>query len=103
MSSFVISLIRTVVPLLVGAVVGWLASVGIPVDLEAKAELVASLSLLSGSLYYMGVNALAARVPVFGWLLGVAAKPVYSLEQAKTQLAEKPSNPYDYTLASKPE
>ncbi|WP_166805614.1 hypothetical protein [Cryobacterium ruanii] len=37
------------------------------------------ISALAGSLYYLGVQALATRVPAFGWLLGVARNPVYGI------------------------
>ncbi|MDJ0338276.1 hypothetical protein [Cryobacterium sp. PH31-O1] len=84
MSNFFIAIIRTFVPIAVGAVVGWLASVGLELDPEVQAQAVLGISTLAASLYYLGVAALAAKVPAFGWLLGVARNPVYTLPSAKT-------------------
>ncbi|MEC5185290.1 hypothetical protein RCH12_002766 [Cryobacterium sp. MP_3.1] len=89
MSQFFIALIRTAVPLLVGSAVGWLASLGLTLDPAVEAEAVLGVTVLAGSLYYAGVSWLAAHVPAFGWLLGVAKAPVYSLEAAQAKYRPK--------------
>lgn len=89
MSNAIVALIRTLVPLLVGAIVGWLANLGLNLDPETQAQAVLALSTLAASLYYIGVTALAKRVPAVGWLLGVAKRPVYSLEAAEAEYAPK--------------
>lgn len=77
MSNFVIAIVRTVIPILVGWLVGLLAAANIPVDAEVQAGLVVSLSTLVASLYYVGVAWLERRWKWFGWLLGIARNPVY--------------------------
>ena len=77
MSNFIIAVIRTVIPILVGWAVGLLAAINIPVEPEVQAGLVVSLSALTASLYFIGVAWLARRWSWFGWLLGVARNPVY--------------------------
>jgi len=77
MSNFIIAIVRTVIPILIGWLVGLLAAINIPVDAEVQAGLIVSLSTLTASLYYVTVAWLERRWPWFGWLLGVARNPVY--------------------------
>ena len=81
MSDFVISLIRTWVPYLVAAVVGYFVSLGI-LDEETSKEAANAISggfvLIFGSLYYWIVRALASRWPGVGILLGVNKAPSYT-------------------------
>lgn len=69
------SLIRTLVPLAVGALVGWLARRGITVDSATVIPLVDSAV---AAVYYAGVRALEARWPRLGWMLGAPGAPSYS-------------------------
>lgn len=78
MSQFVIALIRTVVPSLVGAGFAWLASVGFELDGETQSALIVGLVALFTGLYYAGVTAAAKKWPWFQWLLGVGVSPSYS-------------------------
>lgn len=78
MSNFLVQIIRSVVPIVVGWVVGLLAAASINVSPEDQATLVVSASTLAASLYYIGVAWLERTYPVFGWLLGVARNPVYA-------------------------
>ena len=78
MSQFVIALIRTVVPTLVGAGFAWLASVGFALDAETQSVLIVGLVALFTGLYYAGVSAAAKRWPWFQWLLGVGVTPQYA-------------------------
>jgi hypothetical protein len=75
---YLISLIRTVVPVGIGAVLAWLASrLGVVIDGEASAGLVAAVVAVAIAGYYALVRALETRWPFFGVLLGKPAAPVY--------------------------
>jgi len=77
MNQFIIALIRTVVPAFVGALFGWLASVGLAIDAETQGVLILALVAFFTGLYYATVTWLASHWKWFGWLLGVAATPSY--------------------------
>lgn len=73
------SIIRTLVPVLVGQILTWLAAAGI-IDQtgELSALLIAVLTTVFTTLYYAIVRLLEAKVSSkFGWLLGVAKTPTY--------------------------
>ena len=78
MSDIATSIIRTIVPLLIGGVVSWLADKGINAPADVVALSTAIFAFLVGSLYYIVVRALEARWPKLGVLLGKPAKPTYS-------------------------
>lgn len=78
MSNFIIAVIRTVIPIIIGWVVGLLAAINIPVDPEIQAGLILSVSTLTASLYYVAVAWLERKWAWFGWLLGVARNPIYA-------------------------
>ena len=67
-----IALIRTVVPVLVGALITYLA---VPADIAALLE-VLFLALFT-ALYYALVRLLSEKWPFFGWLLGYPTNPEY--------------------------
>lgn len=70
------SLWRTVVPLIVGALVAWLAHAGIGVD---SAAATAWLTGAFSAGYYALFRLLEAHVsPAWGWLLGLARPPAYA-------------------------
>lgn len=77
MNDFVTSLIRTNVPIVVGALVAWLVSVGIEVPEGSETPLVVGVTALSIAVYYSAVRWLEARWPAFGYLLGTKAEPKY--------------------------
>lgn len=77
MSDFVISLIRTYVPIGVGAVAAWLATLGIDVTGEAAAGLVIFITALLQGLYYLVVRLLETKWPAVGALLGKKSEPIY--------------------------
>ena len=80
------SIVRTVVPYLVGLTLSWLATTGLELDSEFKSNLTAVLTAALGTLYFIVVRALETYVaPKFGWLLGLAKAPVYV--QTQTPLA----------------
>ena len=78
MSTFVTSLIRTIVPMCVGALAAWLLQVGIGLPETAFTALEATLTVGLGAAYYTGVRWLEQRWPAAGWLLGAAVQPVYA-------------------------
>ncbi|GGM14409.1 hypothetical protein [Micromonospora yangpuensis] len=81
MHDYLISLIRTAVPVGVGAALAWLASrAGIVLDAESSTGLVAAMVALAIAGYYALVRALETRVPWLGVLLGKPASPVYGLD-----------------------
>ena len=78
MSMFFVQVIRSVVPIVVGWLVGLLAAASVTIPAETESALVVSVSTLAASLYYIAVAWLERTYPVFGWLLGVARNPVYA-------------------------
>lgn len=77
MNDFARSLIRTGVPYIVGALLSWLAAMGIDIPADAENGLIAFLTALFGGLYYLIARALESRWPVFGVLLGATTAPEY--------------------------
>lgn len=77
MTDFVTSLIRTYVPIAVGALLAWLTAQGINVDKEAADGLVAFLTAIFSAAYYLAARLLEREWPELGGLLGVAKKPKY--------------------------
>ena len=80
MSDFIISQIRTYVPMLAGMVIAWLAAQGILDEETSKAALInmtALLTALFSGLYYFIVRLLAEWKPFFGYFLGVNKAPEY--------------------------
>lgn len=70
------SVVRTFVPLIVGAVLSWAATAGIPLDDGFEPALIAVLSFVFGAVYHIGIRLLEIYVsPRFGWLLGLAKSP----------------------------
>lgn len=72
------SLIRTVVPYLVGLVVTWLTSFGVAVPEETQGALSALLAFAIGTAYYLVVRIFERRKPSVGVLLGIAKTPAYN-------------------------
>lgn len=82
MSNFnetIISIIRTFVPLLVGQVMTWAATLGVlDANGEVSAALITLFTVLFTTLYYALVRVLETKVSSkFGWLLGAAKAPQY--------------------------
>lgn len=83
MSDYLISLIRTFVPLAVGYGLAWLAAkVGFVVDEDTATQLKQAAAAVAAGVYYALVRLLESRWPVFGWLLGKAAPPAYAAAHA---------------------
>lgn len=77
MSDFLLSLVRTWVPILVGAALSWLAVHGVVVDADAQAAAVVAITAAIQGAYYLLVRVLEKRWPGFGVLLGTRQQPEY--------------------------
>lgn len=77
MNDIVTSIIRTVVPSIVGAVLAILAAHGINLDAQAAANLTGFLTALFGAIYYVVVRLIERQNPKAGVLLGKAKQPEY--------------------------
>lgn len=77
-TDYFISLVRTFVPIAVGALCAWLTSLGVSLDPSVAIGATAMLTGVFGGIYYALVRALEARFPFLGALLGHTAKPVYT-------------------------
>jgi hydrogenase/urease accessory protein HupE len=86
MSNVFVSLIRTWVPVAVGAIIGWVLSLGIfDVSAEDQAKVTATAVAAAIALYHGLVRYLERKWPVFGWLLGSAKQPEYVTGTPKVQ------------------
>jgi len=81
-SALFASIVRTVVPIVVGAVIAFAVAHGITLDDQFESLLTAALTLGFSGVYYIAVRILETYVaPRFGWLLGLAKTPaVYTPE-----------------------
>lgn len=80
MSNLRTSFIRTVVPMVVGALISIAAHFHLVLPTESLTELVTALA---GATYYAAVRFLEVKVsPKWGWLLVSKAKPVYTQPSA---------------------
>lgn len=82
MSDAIVSLIRTYVPVAVGAFIAWLLSLGIEVDAETQAGLVVSMTGLVVAAYYTLIRLLERKWPAVGVLLGIPKQPEYEPRHA---------------------
>ena len=81
MNDYITSLIRTICPVVVGAVTAFLIAHGLP-DINAAA-VEGWLTPVLIAAYYAAIRAAEARWPQVGWLLGKAAQVVYAAPDAK--------------------
>lgn len=81
------SIVRTLVPMTVGGILGWAATHNLTLDDQAEASLTSFLTILFGGVYFVLARVLETYVaPKFGWLLGLAKSPDgYSKESPKDQ------------------
>jgi hypothetical protein len=79
MNDYVLSLVRTWVPVAVGAVLSWLAGLGLDLGKEAEVGFVTFLTAVVIAVYYALARALEKRWPALGrLLLGSAKAPAYA-------------------------
>lgn len=83
MSQYIISVIRTWVPVFVGSLIGWLVSIGIDVPEDARNSLIIAISGVTIAAYYALVRWLEQKFPQVGLLLGYVKQPVY-IDPTKT-------------------
>lgn len=79
MYDFLVSLWRTLIPLIVGAVGGQLARLGFDID---DTQLTTWLSVGFTTVYYAAFRALEQKRPGWGWFLGIARPPAYTPAKA---------------------
>lgn len=73
------SVVRTVSPIVVGAVISWAVTAGITLDDQFEVALTAALTGVFSGAYYVVIRLFEVYVsPKFGWLLGLAKEPVYA-------------------------
>jgi hypothetical protein len=87
--NYIISAIRTGVPLLVGLVAQWAATKGVHLDSDLQHVLAAAIAGVAGMAYYLVMRFLEHINHRFGWLLGYAKMPDYTPGGALPQ-PEKP-------------
>lgn len=72
------SLVRTYVPWIAGILIGWLVSLGVPLDPEVAPQVTAVLMLVASALWYFLARIFETYVhPKLGWLLGLPKQPIY--------------------------
>ena len=91
MNPLSVNLIRTYVPVLVGAVASWLTARGIHLQPQQTAFAVATLTATFSAAYYTVVRVLEERFPVLGKVL-LLSRPAVSLHVA----GECPAQAEDY-------
>lgn len=79
LNDYVLSLIRTFVPVAIGAGLTWAGrrwGIVLPEDLSAQGAM--AVTALVIGVYYAVVRALEMRWPIFGKLLGASKPPAYA-------------------------
>jgi len=76
MNTLALSIIRTYVPIVVGALASWLlVTFAFELEADVQAHLIIALTGLLQAVYYAAVRALETRYPGLGVLLGAAKSP----------------------------
>lgn len=78
MSDAITALIRTWTPSAVGAALAWLLTLGIELDPDTQAGLIAGLTAVMVAAYYALARLLESRWPWLGVLLGSTRQPTYA-------------------------
>lgn len=104
MTVFIISLIRTVIPVIVGAVLTTLAEAGLNIDEAGQQGLTTALFVLFTAIYYFIVRLIEQHVPWFGILLGYAKSPdSYSKSVPSVTVTSTPSSIADTNQGDGPD
>jgi hypothetical protein len=86
---FFTSVVRTLVPAIVGIVMSFLATTSLPVDPQFEIHLAGVLAVLFNAVYYMTARFLETKYSdKFGWLLGLASSPAYKQPITVTKVNE---------------
>lgn len=88
MSQYIVSVIRTWVPIFVGWLVSQLLVIGVVIDGDTSKLLESAISALTIALYYAAARWLETKFPNAGILLGCIRQPVY-LDPKKTPSEQK--------------
>lgn len=92
MNALVASVIRTLVPVIVGQVASWLLLAHVVLPTAALTGLSAFVGGLLTAIYYVGVRVLEQQWPALGILLGLTASPdTYSKSTATAAFAAAPT------------
>lgn len=86
--NYLISSIRTLVPFLVGLLTTWLATKNVVLNDNTVSLVTLLLEGLFGMVYYLIVRGLEHLNYRFGWLLGYARMPVYTVSAMASKLAK---------------
>lgn len=78
MNNYFTSLVRTWVPIGIGAVISYLAAKGIVLGEDAADGAVTFVTAVCMGVYYAIVRYVELKAPQFGWLLGLAKTPGYA-------------------------
>lgn len=97
------SIVRTLVPLAVGQIVAYLATIGIVLPDDVMAALTVVLGFIVTTVYYLVVRFLEQKFPKLGALLGWAAVPAAyvpakdrkAVEAQESEVASSLSEPGD--------
>lgn len=84
------SIVRTIVPLIVGGVLSFTVTLNIPLDPEFEKLLTALLTAFLTALYYVAVRLFETYIsPKLGWMLGLAKSPSsYSNDKPGSPIAD---------------
>lgn len=83
MTDYALSLIRTYVPIAVGAVLSWLLTLGIEVDESVRTAAVVALTGVLQAAYYTAARWLEQRFVWARHLLGSSTTPTYGKHAQK--------------------
>jgi hypothetical protein len=86
--NYLISGIRTLVPFLVGVLTTWLATKNVVLNDNTVGLVTLVLEGVFGMVYYLTVRGLEHLNYRFGWLLGYARMPVYTVSGAARMLSK---------------
>ena len=92
MPNFLVSLIRTYVPIGVGFLVTYLAGVGVVIPEDASNGLILFVGALATALYYLIARAIEKALPGLGRILvglGAGTEPKYTEPQAVRPLRDR--------------
>ncbi len=81
------SLIRTYVPLIVGYLVGWLATLGITVTSDQQVAIIGAIGTIAAGVYYTVVRLLEKKFPWATVLLGSSVQPT-NYQSADTAVSQ---------------
>lgn len=86
------SIIRTVVPIIVGSIIAWLAARGVKVD---EATILPAVDAIAAATYYAIIRLIEDKWPKAGWLLGSPGAPSYTSPASSTSPVSMTSDSSD--------